>query len=143
MSLFDDALAAARQAVTDTYAVPMTLTAIAANGRYKAGAPDPSRPPLTIPGIFHAFAAGHHGRDGAGAQREGVERSDGSRPGARFGADMIAGEEKVSFNTDDLAGWLPPDGTLIDVPGRGRYRVLQSLPANAGRQFFYVTDQGT
>ena len=140
MALFDDALAAARDSVQATYARPMTFMAMSAVTKYKPAGPDPDRPPLTIDGVLHDFAVGRRG------QSQVVERSDGGRPGGRFGFDLSAASVRISVDDDDLAGWAPAVGTRIVALSRfagdpsRTFDVTQTLPPNGGRRILYVTE---
>jgi len=141
MGLFDDALGNARDAVKATFGRPMTFTALADVKSIKPSLPDPSRMPLDVIGVLHEFVLGRRG------QSEVIERSDGGRPGGRFGVDLNAGPIRISVDVADLCGWLPPDGTLITIPGQPtdswtvrRFEITQSLPTNGGRQQFFVSE---
>lgn len=139
MSIFGDALGAARDGVRDTYAVPMTITPVVASD-YKGAHPDPNRPPLPCgSGILHEHVIN---RRGAGDREGGViERTDGGRPGGRFGIDIASAPVRISFDVADLGGWLPPQGTWIDIDGTGRrFEVTHAGPISAGRVTLFVTE---
>lgn len=134
MSLFSEALALARETVTATFAGPMTLTAMIVS-EYKGGAPDPSRAPLTIPGVLHEHSTRRGGEEGI------TERTDGGRPGRSFGIDMATAPTRISFDLADLGGWVPPQGTRIAEDASGRcFEVTHPAPPNGGRVFLYVTE---
>lgn len=140
MGLFDDALDAARAAVKETYGRAMTLTAMTKAGDFKPAAPDPNRPPLTITGTLHEHVTPSASR---AAEDTIIERSDGDRPGTKFGVDLAAAPTRIGFDVADLGGWMPPEGTIITMgaaPGIRTFRVSYAGPQNAGRITFYVTE---
>lgn len=135
MSLFDDTLAAARTAVRATYARAMVVTAMTA-GEYRAATPDPTREPLAIEGVLH-----EHVITRRGGEEAIVERSDGGRPGGRFGIDLAGAPTRISFDLDALAGWIPPAGTIVALDDSSRrFEVTHAAPPNGGRIFLYVTE---
>lgn len=135
MSLFEEALGRAREAVDGTYGQPMTVTAMVASD-YKAAVPDPQRPPLTgIIGVLHEHVTAKGGEPSV------IERSDGGRPGGRFGVDIAAAPTRISFAVDTLGGWIPPEGTRIRLDGSGRlFEVNLAAPQNGGRIAFHVSE---
>lgn len=133
-SPFDDALKAARGAVRHVFSQPMTITAIRP-GEYSAATPDPARPVYTAPGVLHEHTSRRDGETGI------TERSDGGRPGGRFGFDLAAAPTRISFDLVDLRHGIPNAGTLIVLAdGRRRFEVLHAAPPNGGRIFLYVTE---
>jgi hypothetical protein len=136
MSIFADALAAAREAVTGTYAQPMIVTAMVAS-EYRGASPDPARPAFTVPGILHEHVVQRRGVDEATL----VERTDGGRPGGRFGVDVAAAPIRISFDLVDLGGWEPPSNTRITVEASGRvFEVTHPAPRAAERIVLFVTE---
>lgn len=137
MSLFEDALAASRDAVSATYAVPMTVTPMVTSN-YGAAHPDPNRAAFVgVPGVLHEHVIGAGGQS---KQTALVERSDGGRPGGRFGFDLAGAPTRISFDLVDLGGWVPPEGTRISIDGTDRvFRVVQPAPVNGGRITLFVT----
>lgn len=134
MSIFDDALAAARGAVKTTFARPMTITAMLVSD-YKGAVPDASRPAYTIDGVLHEHATGR-----GGSEEPITERSDGQRPGGRFGVDLVAAPTRISLDVADLAHGIPDAGTVITLADARRFEVLRAAPPNGGRVFLYVTE---
>ncbi len=135
MSIFGEALLAARAAVTGTYAVPMTVTAMVSSD-YRGPTPDPNRPPLVdVPGILHEHVVQRRGVDEATL----VERTDGGRPGGRFGVDVAAAPIRISFDLADLGGWEPTADTRIAVGSR-LFEVTHPAPQAAGRIVLFVTE---
>lgn len=132
MSIFDDALSAARSAVDATYARAMTVEP--RKEGYSGSAPDPSRPSFDLRGVLHEFPSGSHGEASL------IERSDGGRPGGRFGVDIAAAPIRVSFDLAALDGRHIVPGDLVRLLDGRRFEVTHAAPSNAGRQFFFVTE---
>lgn len=133
MSLFDEALAAARGAVADTYGRPMTITPMLP-AKFKGGTVDPARPAFDAVGILHEFAIGGRGEPAL------IERSDGGRPGRAFGVDLAGAPTRISFDLGDLAGRVPVAADRITL-GDGRvFEISHAAPPNGGRQSFFVAE---
>ncbi|WP_454919221.1 hypothetical protein [Xanthobacter sediminis] len=133
MSIFDDALAAARDAVRSTFGMEMVITAMRA-GDYTAGQPDPARPAYGAVGVLHEHSTVRGGEDGITASSDGSRRSGG-------GVDVATAPTRISFDMADLRHGIPAAGTRIDMPGAGRrFEVAHAAPPNGGRCILYVTE---
>lgn len=132
MSIFDDALAAAREAVAATYGQPMSVEP--KKEGYSGSGPDPARPSFVVTGVLHEFAQSGHGEPAL------IERSDGGRPGGRFGIDIAAAPTRISFDVAAIAGRRIAPGDLVLLIDGRRFEVTHAAPPNAARQSFFVTE---
>lgn len=142
MSIFREALAAARNAVHDTYAEPMTITAMLA-GEYRAAVPDPARPALhVVTTVLHEFAARRTAA--AGAENAVVERVGEKSFGKAFGFEAETAPTRISLDVAELGDWIPPSGTIFEANDSGRrFEVSHAGPQNGGRMTFFVVEIGT
>lgn len=133
MAIFDDALAAARDAVKSTFGQSMVVTALRASD-YCAARPDPAQPAYEVVGVLHEHSTVRGGEEGITVSSDGSRKSGG-------GVDIATSPTRISVDVAALRHGVPSAGTWIDIPSAGRrFEVTHAAPPNGGRVFIYVTE---